>query len=131
MILFIFLPLGCSDPLSEQEEEFTVKTLFNGPLAEGRYVFFWDGTDDNNKYVSGGTYYARLYSRDFTFQITLTAQDGGTSVSNDSSLADPGYQPLPQLDQNVPNPFKIRNGTNLPFSIDADYSIRLTIRNKE
>ena len=131
LLLWGILVPGCSDPLSEQEEEVTVKTIYSGPLEEGRYVFFWDGTDDKNQYVSGGTYYARLYSRDFTFQITMTAQTGGTGALNDSSLADPGHQPLPRLDQNTPNPFKIRDGTNIPFSIDDNYSIRLTIRNKE
>ena len=130
ILVFLFF-MGCSDPLSREEEGVLVKTLYDGPLAAGRYVVFWDGTGDDQKFVQAGTYYARLYSRDFTFQIEMTAQDGGTGVPNDSSLSDPGYQPLPGLEQNRPNPFKIRNGTNLPFTLDNTYTIRLTVRNRD
>ncbi len=132
MVIFALLLLsGCSDPLSSDEDA-VVKTLLDGPLEGGRYVLFWDGTDDTGHSVQPGTYYARLFSRDFTFQVQMTAlAGGGTGVSNDSSMWDPGYQPLPGLEQNTPNPFKIKDGTNLPFTLDAAYSIRLTVRNRE
>ena len=131
ILLAAVLVITCGKTATEQNKDAVVKTLFSGTLGQGRYVIFWDGTNDNNQFVAEGTYYARLWARDFTFQITLNAQAGGTGVSNDSSLADPGPYALPQMDQNVPNPFKVQDGTNIPFNLDGTYAVELTIRDQE
>ena len=130
-ILTALIVVACGKTATEQNKDAVVKTIYSGTLGQGRYVIFWDGTNESGQFVAAGTYYARLWARDFTFQITLTAEAGGTGVSNDSSLADPGPYALPQLDQNTPNPFKVQDGTNLPFNLDGTYAIELTIRDQE
>ena len=54
----------CSDPLSADDA--VVKEFFPGIIPMGRYSAFWDGKDDEGNFVTEGTYYARLESRDFT-----------------------------------------------------------------
>jgi hypothetical protein len=132
-LLWFLLIIGCRQPLSEQEKEAIVKTLVQQPLPSGEYVLFWDGTDEKDQFVPAGTYYARLYSRDFTYQIEMTALAGGTGVSNDSTVYNGVIQPLTKLEQNRPNPFYIQDGTNIPFTIDeqtANTTVQLTIRNR-
>ena len=134
MIMMLYL-LGshCSDPLSEDEDA-VIRTLVQGILPSGEYVWFWDGTDDSGAFVPAGTYYARLYSRDFTYQIEMTALEGGSGESNDMHLYNEGVQPLTKLEQNRPNPFRIRDGTNIPFFIDeitASVPVQLTVRSRE
>ncbi|MFH1942202.1 MAG: hypothetical protein ABIL68_08850 [bacterium] len=132
-LLWFLIIIGCRQPLSEQEKDAIVKTLVEGILPSGEYILFWDGTDENDQFVPVGTYYARLYSRDFTYQIEMTAKEGGTGVSNRDELINEGLQPLTKLEQNRPNPFNIQDGTNIPFTIDdqtANTTVQLTIRNR-
>lgn len=129
--IFLLILFGCSNPLSEEEEKAVVKTLVSGTLPLGEYVVFWDGTDEKNQSVPPGTYYARLYSRNFTHQIEMTALEGGKGISNDSSYSNPGIQLITQLKQNHPNPFYIKDGTNIPFTLSEEVSVQLTIRNKK
>jgi hypothetical protein len=132
LALGLILAGSCSDPLSEEEKQAIVRNVYTGFLEAGQYSFFWDGHDEDNKAMPAGTYYARLTSRDFTHQIEMTALEGGTEgVFNDSSYAVPGYQPITQLLQNHPNPFRIKEGTNIPFTLNVNITVELTIRNKE
>lgn len=123
----------CTDPLSADEEA-VVKELFRGIIPMGRYSDFWDGKDEEGNFVTEGTYYARLESRDFTYQIEMTANAGGTGNSNRADIFDEGFQPLTNLEQNTPDPFLIRDGTNIPFTIDElaeTITVILTIRDRE
>lgn len=134
-ILFLFflivLMLGCSDPLSEEEKKAVVTTLFTGFLESGEYSFFWNGKNEAGENAQAGTYYARLYSLNFTHQIEMSAWEGGSGVSNDSSYIAPGFQPITHLLQNHPNPFLIRSGTNIPFTLSTSVTVELTIRNQK
>jgi hypothetical protein len=131
LIICSLCSLHCSDPLSEEEKAAIVTTIVSGPFESGEYVIFWDGTNDQGGTVRAGTYYARLWSRDFTHQIQMTALEGGKTGVNDSSFVAPGFQPITKLLQNHPEPFPIRSGTNIPFTLASSASIELTIRNRE
>jgi hypothetical protein len=127
-IIPILCSLTCSNPASNDEKN-VIKILIDEPLPVGRYVVFWDGTDSNNKPLSAGNYKARLDTHSYVFEIDLTALDGTANASNDSSQI-PILLPqlVTLLDQNHPNPFRIRDGTNIPFSISEYSPVRLTIR---
>ena len=126
MVGFIFI--RCSDPVSGDNTEL-VKTIVQGYHPAGLYVYFWDGTDRKGNFVSEGTYIARLYAKDFTFEVEMTALAGTSGTSNDSTaFPDFTYQPLNELRQNRPNPFKIKDGTNLLFTLSEDYAVELTVR---
>jgi len=132
LIVIISTVLTCSDPTSSDKA--IVKILIPGRLfLEGEYVIFWDGTNKKNEFVPAGTYYARLYSRDFTEQLEITALAGGTGLPNGipglTGVAMP--QAWTELKQNAPNPFRIQDGTNIPFTLSDDVTIELTIRDKE
>ncbi len=130
LLSVLLIHIACSDPLSEEDKKAVVSTLVQGSLNAGEYAVFWDGTDDAGKFLTPGTYYARFSSRDFVFQIDMTALEGGT-VSNDSSYFIPGNPPLNSLGQNHPDPFRIKSGTNIPFTLRESIAVELTIRNKE
>jgi len=100
-------------------------------MEQGSYVVFWNGKNEKNEYVTPGTYYARLYSRNFTHQEEMTALEGGTGVSNDSSYYSKEIQLITLLKEITPNPFKIQDGTNIPFTLDESQTIQLTIRDKK
>lgn len=119
--------LACANPVSLDEQK-VVKTLIDEPLPVGRYEVFWDGTDSNNKPLPAGQYKARLDTRTQVFEIDMTARDGTAGVSNDSSEVILLPQLVTLIDQNHPEPFIIRNGTNIPISISENATVRLTIR---
>ena len=138
LTLFIFILIMityCSDPMSEEEARAIVKTIIPGwPLDYGEHTIFWDGTDDNNKLLPAGTYYARLRSNDFTDQVEMTAIDGSKGAYNDSTNYLRIQQFITYMEQNRPNPFHIKDGTNIRFLIsiyDAEKTFELTIRNKK
>ncbi len=120
--------IQCSDPASSDPTE-EIKIIVRGFHPAGAYVDFWDGTDKNHSFVDPGTYIARLYSQDFTFEVEMTVLSGSQGTSNDSTtFPDFTYQPLNELKQNRPNPFHVKDGTNLLYTLSEDYSIELSIR---
>jgi hypothetical protein len=132
LILNLVFIIQCSDPLSDDKA--IVKTLVHGPISYGQYVIFWNGTDDKNKTVEGGTYYVRLYSREMTDQKKITVLDGGTDTINDSTDYTPSMPLLTQIVGIRPNPFYGREGTNIILDIsiqDDRKTFQLTIRDKE
>ncbi|NQT25744.1 hypothetical protein HQ585_10335 [candidate division KSB1 bacterium] len=137
LIIFgvLFISLHCSDPLSEEQKETLVRTLVEGQVGTGNYSIFWDGRDDQDKLVSAGTYICNFHSRDYGNQVTMTALAGGSDEPgdyNDSTVyAAPPDPVLYTLDQNSPNPFYIKEGTNIVFSIPFQSAVLITIHKEE
>jgi hypothetical protein len=131
--VILFIPilgwLACSNPLS-QDDKNVVKILINEREPVGKYTIFWNGTDSNNKFVPAGNYKARLVTQSYVFEIDMTALDGTAGKSNDSTripILLPQLETL--LEFNHPEPFRIRDGTTIPYSISEDYTtVQLTIR---
>jgi hypothetical protein len=136
-ILYIALPFflffNCSNPVSEDEKEATVKTIIEGTLLAGTHILFWDGTDKNNKYVSAGTYYVLLYTQALTYpEYRITALPGGTGKTNESPIKYIDNMPATTgIEYADPDTFHVEDGTNIHFTLDEDTPIRLTIRNRE
>ena len=120
----------CSDP-SSSDDKYIVKTLIDEYWGQGQYTEFWDGTDDNNKPLPAGTYYVRLWTKNYSNQIKIEAQDGTFRTTNDSTVFFPTPTFITLLEQNHPNPFRILEGTNIPFQLAESGTIELTIRNHE
>ena len=131
--VILFIPilgwLACSNPLSQNDKN-VVKILINEREPVGKYTVFWNGTDSNNKPVPAGSYKARFVTQSYVFEIDMTALDGTAGKSNDSTripILLPQLETL--LEFNHPEPFRIRDGTNIPYSISEDYTtVQLTIR---
>ena len=43
-----------------------VKSLVNDFRYTGNHQVIWDGTDDNNRFVSSGVYFYRMETKEFT-----------------------------------------------------------------
>ena len=133
ILIGILIFIQCSDPVSEEDEKNVIATLIEGSVYQGSYIIFWDGKDKNDNFVPAGTYYARLYSRDFTFQLEMVVMEGSSGQSNNHEsiyLEDPGAT-LNVLEKIDPDNFYVQDGTNIHFTLNQNNSIRLTIRNKE
>ena len=128
-LAFVLLVVGaCENPLKEEKKKQEVLRLVDDYLASGRYNIFWDGKDSKGKYISAGKYIYVMEAGDFTDQFFMNAQEGGTGKLNDSTF----YEPWPgyighELGQNSPEPFKIKNGTNIPFRVGPAARVRVTI----
>lgn len=132
---FAFFVLQCSDPLSDQQKETLVRTLIEGQVGPGNYSIFWDGRDDQDKRLSEGTYICNFHTRDYGNQVTMTALAGGSDdpgeVNDSTVIAAPPDPLLFTLYQNSPNPFYIKEGTNIVFSIPLESAILITIHKEK
>jgi|GEM_PF-1869747 hypothetical protein len=132
--LAVFLALRCGDPLSESDKATLVRTLVDGPVEAGEYSLFWDGRDNRDSLLAAGIYSCQFTTRDFGDRIDMTALEGGTGSKkdlNDSTVI--AALPVPNTFsriENRPEPFKIRNGTNIVFSIPYQTTLLLTIHRK-
>ncbi|MBN1894724.1 hypothetical protein JW906_09525 [bacterium] len=133
--LAVFLTIRCGDPLSESDKATLVRTLVDGPVQAGEYSLFWDGRDDRDSLLSAGIYACQFTTRDFGDRIDMAALDGGSGSKkdlNDSTVI--AALPVPNTFariENRPNPFRIRNGTNIVFSIPYPTTLLLTIHRKD
>jgi len=123
------LIVSCADPLSNDDGH-VIRTLLEGTTPQGSYVIFWDGMDENDAYAPPGTYYAHLYASEFDFVVELNAIAGGEYGTNDNSVYNEGdlSATINILEDNFPDPFRIRDGTNLPIQLRETRAVRLTIR---
>lgn len=131
--LIILLAVSC-DPVSREESEAIVRFIIDGPMEMGKYTKFWDGHNNKGDYVDPGIYYVRLYSKDFSDQVSITVEEGGSNAANYDEKIDYGSFGFTQLSGVEPNPFKVKNGTNISFIIggeDAGKTIQLSIRNRK
>jgi hypothetical protein len=131
--MLLFFIIGCSDPVSKEEKEATVRTIIEGTLLEGTHIAFWDGKDNNKKSVSAGTYYVMLHTEELTYPFyQITALPGGTGQSNESSVKYIANHPgLTCIEYADPDTFYIEDGTNIHFSLEKDIGVRLTIRDRD
>jgi hypothetical protein len=128
---FLFSLVQCGKSFWEKGKENVIRTLVDALLEQGEYIIFWDGKNDNKQAQAPGKYWCRLRTLEFESQIEMNGLDGGKDASADNS----GYIPSRPLhfsiEQNFPNPFYMKNGTNIPFTVPHSVNIQLTIRNKE
>lgn len=131
LIPFFLTVLHCGKSFWEKGKENALRVLVDTSLETGEYIVFWDGKDDQKQTLPAGNYLCRLLTEEFDSEIEMEGHDGGKGISADSS----GYimsSPMHfSLEQNFPNPFYMKNGTNIPFAIPHAVHVQLTIRKKD
>ncbi|HNW60529.1 MAG TPA: hypothetical protein PKI62_12690 [bacterium] len=124
----LLLPLlaGCKNPLSDKKNKKLVhEEIFYGM---GRYVYFWNGKDLDDKYVTPGKYYVVLEVKDFQDQDYVTAIKGGEESGRESGFY--YYNEIwltNELGKIEPNPFKIEEGCTITFVLNNDATSKLLI----
>ncbi|MBN2201004.1 hypothetical protein JW777_03550 [bacterium] len=131
------VPTGCDSP-TEVKKGALVRTVCEGNGIPGRYIFFWDGRDDDRKTVAAGSYQCFLEAENGdVYAIDLTALDGTRGIRADTLGTDTSYwlhiptEPaLYSLSPSIPEPFYNRDGTNIPFEISGTGYVRVRIHRK-
>jgi len=140
ILIFCFICCGpivfrCSDPLSDDKDA-VVRILRDEPLERGKYTVYWDGKNDNEQYVTPGTYYARLYNNaQPDDQLSMLVREGGTPEANfHGESVEYGLFGFFSIESIEPDTFNVKEGTNIVFIIDDQAegkTTRLVIRNKK
>ncbi len=122
--LLLLLVGGCSNPVSHEK----VILLIDEYLSEsGRYVFYWNGMDENKKYVDPGDYIVLFEIKDWQQQETITAVKGGVPNENNQSHFEPGFWQYNELEAPYPNPFKVQSGVNIPILLARPARVKIAI----
>ena len=139
LLLFVIMTsltvllIRCSDPASANKETL-VRTLPTVPLNPGEYSYFWDGKDDSDQYVEPGRYYCELYEATVGDTIQMTVLEGGEAslpyFPNPERIGSPSASTI-ILYYNQPDPFHVKEGTKIYFTLPEYTSIRLTIHRME
>ena len=123
----------CDDPVSDEKKGPLIRTICESRLQPGRHMFYWDGKDDAKKTVAAGTYICWMDAEKDIQSIEMTAVDGTKGKPADSTGTGIGYwylntNPLHYLlEQNFPDPFYAKDGTNISLEIPEPAYIKLTI----
>lgn len=123
----------CSNPVSDEKKGPLVRTLWDSGLQTGRHIFYWDGRDNAGKTVAAGTYRCWMESESDREAIDMTAVDGTKGKPADSTGTGIGHwymntSPLHYLlEQNFPEPFYAKDGTNISLEIPEPAYVKLTI----
>lgn len=126
---------ACSNPIKEDKDTL-IRTLVDDPLRAGIYMKYWDGKDNNQKTVAPGTYICRFWAEDYGNEIEMNAKEGTSGKSADATgtgglfFDDSRIPPNYDLEQNFPDPFYAKDGTNIRFEVPKATYIRLTIHTK-
>jgi hypothetical protein len=125
----------CGNPL-EEDKATLIRTLVDGPLSAGIYLIYWNGKDKDQKTVAPGTYLCQLWAEDYQQEIEMTSMDGTQRKTADSTGTGGIYYndriPLHfLLEQNFPDPFYAKDGTNIPFEVPQNTYIKLTVHTKK
>jgi hypothetical protein len=123
----LLIALSCN-PFKEEKKKELVKVLVNDYLGEtGRYVVYWDGKDKNGKYIFAGKYIYLLEVKDFQDQDFMTAEEGGRPGANNQEHFETGIWSNFELEPASPNPFKIKDGVNIPFLVSQPATVKISI----
>ena len=123
----LMVALSCENPLKEEKKKEEVLRFIDDYFESGRYTQFWDGKNNKKEWISPGKYIYVMEARDFSDQYFMTAESGGTGKLKDSTSFEPGAWYTFELWQNSPEPFKIRDGTNIRFQVPVGSPTRVRI----
>ncbi len=136
ILLALAVATGCDSP-TEVKKGALVRTLYERSGGPGRYVYFWDGRDDDRILVPAGSYQCFMEAEGYSNAIEMTALDGtggrrADTLGTDASgrLHVPTEPALHSLSPSVPEPFYNRDGTNIPFEISGTGYVRIRIHRK-
>jgi hypothetical protein len=127
----------CTNPVADEKKGPLVRTIWDSGLQPGRHMFYWDGKDDAGKTVAAGTYVCYMDSEKDIESIEMTAVDGtkGKPADSTGTVSRHWYMPTNYphylLEQNFPNPFYTKDGTNISLEIPEPAYIKLTIHSKK
>ncbi len=124
----VFLLLSCKNPLKEETRKILVheEIFYSAPM--GRYVYYWNGKDLKNKYVTPGKYYILLEVKDFQDQDFINAVEGGKPGEGESTFY--YYNEIwhtNELGEIKPNPFPILSGCTITFILNGTATAKLSI----
>jgi len=127
-ILLLAALLSCSNPFKSEKKKELVLEFINDYLPDtGRYIFFWNGRDDNNKYVEPGRYIVLLEIKSWQDQEYITALEGGKERANDQSRYEPGYWIDHDLETPFPDTFHVAAGVNIPILLASPARVKISI----
>ena len=128
VVILVTLTWRCENPLSEEKKKQQVLLFIDDYFPEiGRYFFYWDGKDENRKYVNPGRYIVLLEIKDFQDQHYITIEEGGKPNQNDKSHFEPGFWTYTELEPTDPNPFKVQSGTNIIMRLSEPSRVKIRI----
>lgn len=120
--------LCCSSPTKEENKKQRVRLLVDDVFEEtGRYVFYWDGKDDNKKYVKPGRYIYAMQTKEYDSWEYVTVNTGGKTGANNEEHFEPGFWHSFELEEAFPNPFELEAGTNIPFLVSEKARVKILI----
>ncbi len=122
------LSAGCKNPLAEKNNKKLVHEALFYDAPMGRYVYFWNGRDLQNRCVTPGKYYFVLEVKDFQDQDYATAVEGGKQSDAKSSYY--YYNEIwhtNELGKIEPNPFPIMAGCTVTFILNGSAAAKLSI----
>ncbi len=123
--LFLF---ACENPLKEEQKKERVLIFADDYLAEtGRYVLYWDGKNEQRKYVEPGRYIVLLEIKDWQDQEYIVAEPGGKPQENNRARFEPGYWLSNDLETPFPDTFRVESGTNIPIVLSAPNRVKISI----
>ena len=128
IVIFSFF-LSCKNPMKEEKNKELVREWYYTQAPMGRYVHYWNGQDKDGKYVATGKYIILMEVKDSQDQINVTAIDGGKPLANDEGdfyFNEIHYDYMLLVPD--PDPFRVREGVNIPFLVgDFAASVKLSI----
>jgi len=129
VLLFVgLISVKCSNPFKTEKRKELVLEFINDYLPDiGRYVFFWDGRDDKNSFVTPGKYIVLLEIKGWQDQEYVTAEEGGRERANDQSRFEPGFWIDDDLQTPFPDTFFVKSGVNIPILLSSPGHVKISI----
>jgi hypothetical protein len=127
-MIFSIATMQCSNPAKDEPQKERVRLLVDDTFEDtGRYVFYWDGKDDNQKYVAPGKYIYAMQTKDYDSWDYITVNAGGKQGKNNEEHFEAGFWNNFELEDAYPNPFELQAGANIPFLVSEPARIKIII----
>jgi len=118
----------CKNPLAEDQKKPLVLEEYFYSAPMGRYVYYWDGKDQNGKYITPGRYIVLIEVKGWQDQDYVQAVEGGKVGAEDPGIYYyPEFWSTVELGEIKPNPFKIYAGCTITFIHNGSGTVRLAI----
>lgn len=129
MVIAVVVTVSCKNPLKEEKKKEPVKDVYYYQAPVGRYVYYWDGKNEDGNYITPGKYIIVMEVKNFQDQQTITALDGGKPGANDNGdLYFNEFYSDYELLVPEPDPFRIKEGVNIPFIVGNPEGATVTVK---